>query len=150
MQDGRVSVWVQVFVLALLFLGGGAAGVGLARSLAPESWAAQFVGLFSLSLPFAIGMQAWLGLALTTELWRAVKRGGRPANDIARAEVPSGSFAFVPTCVLLVGVAGLLIGVFGSSLGVLLTTGLYLTLGFFYGIACWLYAKNGYLPFPHE
>lgn len=143
-------MWVQVFVLALLFLGGGAAGVGLSRSLAPESWAAQFVGLFSLSLPFAIGMQAWLGLALTTEIWRAVKRGGRPAGGVARADIPSGSFAFVPTCVLLAGVAGLLIGILGSSLGVLLTTGLYLALGLSYGVACWLYAKNGYLPFPHE
>ena len=134
--------------MAILFLGGGAAGVGLSRSLAPESWAAQFVGLFSLSVPVAIGMQAWLGFAITTELWRAVKRGGRPASDAARAAVPGGSFAFVPTCVLLVGVAGLLIGIFGSSLGVLVTTGLYLTVGFFYGLACWLYAKNGYLPFP--
>jgi hypothetical protein len=139
-----------VAVLAILFLGGGAAGVGLSRSLAPESWAAQFVGLFSLSLPFAIGMQAWLGFAITTELWRAVKRGGRPANDAPRAAVPGGSFAFVPTCVLLVGVAGLLIGIFGSTLGVLATTGLYLALGLSYGVACWLYAKNGYLPFPHE
>ena len=56
----------------------------------------------------------------------------------------------MPSCVLLAGVAGLLIGTFGSSLGVLVTTGLYLTLGFFYGVACWLYVKNGYLPFPHE
>jgi hypothetical protein len=149
-QGERVSVRVQVFVLALLFLGGGAAGVGLARSLAPESWAAQFVGLFSLSLPFAVGMQAWLGLALATELWRAAKRGGRPRNAAAGADIPGGSFAFVPTCVLLVGAAGMLIGIFGSSLGLLATTGLYLALGLSYGVACWLYAKNGYLPFPHE
>jgi len=79
--------------MAILFLGGGAAGVGLSRWLAPESWAAQFVGLFSLSLPFAIGMQAWLGFALTTELWRAVRRGGRRDSNAARAEVPAGSFA---------------------------------------------------------
>ena len=78
------------------------------------------------------------------EAWRS------PARDGARRDAPAGAFAFVPTCVLLVGVAGLLIGVFGSSLGVLVTTGLYLTVGFVYGVACWLYAKNGYLPFPHE
>jgi hypothetical protein len=23
-------------------------------------------------------------------------------------------------------------------------------LGLSYGVACWLYAKNGYLPFPQE
>ena len=144
-----VSVWVQVSVLALLFLGGGAAGLGISRSLAPESWAAQFVGLFSLSFPFAIGMNAWLGLAITTELWRTIAGRRRPAGD-ARAAIPPGSFAFVPTCVLLVGLAGVLIAILGSSLGALATIALYVILGLFYGVACWLYARNGYLPFPQE
>lgn len=72
----------------------------------------------------------------------------RPLDD--HYDVPSGSFAFVPTCVLLAGFAGVLIGILGSSLGVLWTIGLYLTLGLLYGVACWLYARNGYLPFPHE
>ena len=139
-----------MLVLALLFLGGGAAGVGIARWLAPESWAAQFVGLFSFSLPFAIGMQAWLGTALVTEAWRTVTRRARAADRSTHHDVPSGSFAFVPTCVLLVGVAGALIGILGSSLGVLATIALYLTLGLFYGIACWFSARHGYLPFPHE
>ena len=151
MQRARVSVWAQVFVLALLFLGGGAAGVGLARALAPQSWAAQFVGLFSLSLPFAIGMNAWLGLALVTEAWRAIA-GRRPRPDASTidAPIPAGSFAFVPVCVVMVGLAGVLIAIAGSSLGALATIALYVTLGLLYGIACWLYARNGYLPFPHE
>jgi len=126
----RVGVWAQVFVLALLFLGGGIAGVGIARSLAPESWAAQFVGLFSFSLPFAIGMNLWLGLAITTELWRAVRRRGRPASGAA-SPIPPGSIAFVPTCVVLVGCAGILIAMLGSRLGALPTVALYLTLGLF-------------------
>jgi len=95
-------------------------------------------------------MQAWLGLAIVTEAWRALTHRGRAAPNASDVPIPRGSFAFVPTCVLLVGFAGLLIGIFGSSLGVLRTTGLYLTLGLLYGIACWLYARNGYLPFPHE
>ena len=144
------AAWVQATVVAILFLGGGAAGVGISQALAPGSWAAQFVGLFSFSLPFAIGMHAWLGLAIVTEVWRAIARRGHPASRSSEVAIPSGSFAFVPTCALLVGFAGLLIGIFGSSLGVLRTTGLYLTLGLFYGVACWLYARNGYLPFPHE
>jgi hypothetical protein len=139
----------QVIVLATLFLGGGVAGAGLSHWLAPDSWAAQFVGLFSLSLPFAIGMNLWLGFAITTELWRAVRRRGRPARGAA-APVPPGAIAFVPTCVVLVGFAGILIAILGSSLGVVLTVALYLALGLLYGIACWLYARNGYLPFPHE
>src|SRR5215204_7754185 len=108
MTTARPGVWTQVFVLALLFLGGGTAGVGLSQSLAPGSWAAQFVGLFSLSLPFAIGMNLWLGFAITTELWRAVRRRGRPARGAA-SPIPPGSIAFVPTCVVLVGFAGILI-----------------------------------------
>lgn len=139
----------QAIVLAILFLGGGAAGLGISRSLAPDSWAAQFVGLFSFSLPFAIGMNLWLGFAITTELWRAVRRRGRPARNAA-PPIPPGSIAFVPTCLVLVGFAGILIAILGSSLGVLRTTALYLTLGLFYGIACWLSARNGYLPFPQE
>lgn len=46
--------------------------------------------------------------------------------------------------------AGLLIGVFGSSLGVIATTGLYLVLGLSYGVTCWLFARAGHLPIPQE
>jgi len=138
-----------VFVLAILFLGSGVAGLGMSRSLAPNSWAAQFVGLFSLSLPFAIGMNLWLGFAITTELWRAVRRRGHPARGEA-SPIPPGSIAFVPTCLVLVGFAGILIAILGSRLGVVLTVALYMALGLLYGVTCWLYAKNGYLPFPQE
>ena len=143
------SVWLQVVVLALLFLGGGAFGVALSGWLAPESFLAQFVGLFSFSLPFAIGLQWWLGLAIAVALWRAVRRR-HPRADRKQSEIPAGAIAFVPVCTLLVGFAGLLIGLLGSSLGVLTTVGVYLALGFCYGVACWLFARAGYLPFPRE
>jgi hypothetical protein len=144
------GVWTQVFVLALLFLGGGVAGLGIARSVAPSSFAAEFFGMFAFPLSFAIGMQAWLGMALVTEAWRTIRRGFRPLAKSGEVRVPPGSFAFVPVSALLVGGAGLPIGIFGSSLGVLWTIALYLTLGLFYGTACWLYARSGYLPFPQE
>jgi hypothetical protein len=145
-----VSVWAQVAVVAILFLGGGFAGLGIARFVAPGSLTAEFIGLFSLSLPFAIGMQAWLGLAVVTAAWRAIRRRGQAAASANDARIPPGSFAFVPTCVLLVGMAGVLMALLGSSIGTLATIALYLTLGALYGTACWLYAKNGYLPFPQE
>jgi hypothetical protein len=141
---------VQVTVVAILFLGGGFAGVGIARFVAPGSLAAEFIGLFSLSLPFAVGMQAWLGLALVTAAWRAIRRRERAAASAGEASIPPGSFAFVPTCIVLVGSAGVLIALVGSTVGALATIALYLTLGLLYGTACWLYAKNGYLPFPQE
>jgi hypothetical protein len=49
---------------------------------------------------------------------------------------------------MLVGFAGLLIGLLGSSLGVISTLGMYALLGLGYGTACWLCARSGYLPFP--
>ena len=142
------GVWTQVFVLALLFLGGGVAGLGIARWVAPGSFAAEFFGMFAFPLSFGIGMQNWLGLALVIEGWRTIRRGGRRRPDSGEPRIPPGSFAFVPISVLLVGGAGLLIALFGSSIGALATIALYLVLGLSYGIACWLYARNGYLPFP--
>ena len=145
----RRPIWHQVGVLALLFLGGGAAGVGLSQHLAADSILAQFVGLFTFSLPFVIGLKAWLGLAIGVALWRTAVRGpATPAE--ARAETPAGSIVFVPVSVALVGAAGLVVGVLGSSLGILATLGLYVLLGVGYGTLCWLAARSGYLPFPTE
>jgi hypothetical protein len=140
----------QVLVLVLLFLGGGSFGVWLASRLAPESILAQFVGLFSFSLPFAIGLQSWLGAAIVVEVIRLIARRGRRLPPQQRSATPPGSFVFVPTCAGLITCAGLLIGVFGSSLGVIATTGLYLVLGLGYGVACWLFARAGYVPIPQE
>ena len=142
-------VWLQVLVLAMLFLGGGALGAGLAVWLAPESILAQFVGLFSFAVPFLVSMHLWLGLAVAVAIWRTFRRGPRSPRD-ARKEIPGGSIVFVPACAGLAAVAGLLIGVFGSSIGVIGTFGLYLLLGTVYGAYCWLFARSGYLPFPHE
>ena len=145
----RRPVWVQVLVLAVLFLGGGAAGVELSRRLAAQSFLAQFVGLFSFAVAFVAGLHAWLGLAIGVGLWRLAAR--RPVSGrAAESRIPGGSIAFVPVCVAMVGFAGLLIGIAGSSLGVIATVGLYLILGLTYGIACWLCATSGYLPFPQE
>ena len=146
---GRPVKW-QILALVLLFLGGGSFGVWLSGRLAPESILAQFVGLFSFSLPFAIGLQSWMGTAIAVEVFRLIARRGRRLPPEQRSATPPGSFVFVPTCVGLITCAGLLIGVFGSSLGVIATTGLYLALGLGYGVACWLFARAGYLPIPQE
>jgi len=145
----RRPVWIQVLVLVVLFLGGGAAGVELSRRLAPQSFLAQFVGLFSFAVPFVVGMNLWLGSAIVVELWRRVA-GRRAVIRASTSDVPAGSAAFVPVCGALVPIAGLLIGILGSSLGVLGTVALYLLLGLSYGTACWLFARLGYLPLPQE
>lgn len=143
------SVWLQVLVLTVLFLGGGLAGASLSNLLAPESILAQFVGLFTFAFPFILGMHYWLGLAIVIALWR-LARHGRAGMAKMRVKAPPGSIVFVPTCTVLVGVAGLLIGMLGSSLGIVATVGLYLLAGLAYGTACWLAARSGYLPFLPE
>ena len=141
----------QVLVLALLFVGGGAAGALLPAWLAPGSFAAEAVGFFSFVVPFALGMQAWLGLAIVLALWGHIRRLRHPdAVRPTRADIPSGSFVFVPISTTIVGIAGLVIGLLGSSLGVLGTFTLYLLLGLLYGLACWTAARSGYLPFGLE
>jgi len=142
-------VWHQVGVLAVLFLGGGAAGVGLSRYLVPGSFLAQFLGLFTFPVPFVVGLQAWLGLAVGVAMWRTAAHGpARPGEQ--RTEIPAGAIAFIPVSVACVGTIGLLVGLLGSSLGILATLGLYVLLGVGYGTACWLAARSGYLPFPNE
>jgi hypothetical protein len=144
------SVWIQAAILAVAFFGGGAAGVGLSGRLAPDSAIAQFVGLFTFPMPFVVGMQLWLGVALITAVWRLLRGRSLAAAAAIRAGVPPGSIVFLPISVALVGFAGLLIGILGSPLGLLATVGLYLLLGGFFGTACWLLARSGYLPFPRE
>ena len=143
-------MWMQVLVLVLLFLGGGSFGVWLSGRLAPDSILAQFVGLFSFSFPFALGLYLWMGTAIVVELLSLIRRGGRRLAPEERSATMPGSFVFVPTCAVIITSAGLLIGLFGSSLGVFATTGLYLLLGLAYGVACWLFARAGYLPIPQE
>jgi hypothetical protein len=141
------SGWLQALALTVLFLGGGVAGSGIAQRLAPDSIVAAFVGLFTFAVPFVVGLHLWLGLAIGIALWRLARHGRRGLSDTP-SPVPPGSAVFVPVCTLLVGGAGLLVGVFGSSLGVVTTVGLYLLLGLGYGTVCWLCARSGYLPFP--
>ena len=139
----------QLVVLGVLFLGGGAAGVGIARFLAHDSILAQFIGLFTFPVPFVVGLQSWLGLAIGVAMWRTAAHGpAKPGEQ--RTEVPAGAIAFVPVSVALVGAFGLVVGILGSSLGILATLGLYVLLGVGYGTACWLAARSGYLPFPTE
>ena len=145
----RRPVWHQVGALAVLFLGGGASGVALSRHLVPGSVLAQFIGLFTFPVPFVIGLQAWLGLAIGVAMWHTAVRGPATPGQV-RSETPAGSFAFVPVSVAVVSVIGLVMGMLGSSLGILATLGLYVLLGFGYGTACWLAARSGYLPFPTD
>jgi hypothetical protein len=142
---------LQVAALAVLFLGGGVVGDRLATWLAPDSFVARFFGLFVLPMAFASGLQSWVGFAIALALWRTVTRGPMtPEQRNVELAIPPGSIVFVPIAVGFAGVAGLLIGLLGSTFGILVTVSLYVLLGLGYGTACWLCARSGYLPFPQE
>ena len=57
-----------------LFLGGAAIGGALAGVYAPDSWIASVAGFFALPLAFAVGLQAWYGLALLSLIPRLLGR----------------------------------------------------------------------------
>jgi hypothetical protein len=145
-SDGRSrATATQALTFAVMFLGGAGAGLGLATWRAPGSFAAQVVGMFTFSLPFAIGMQWWLGTALLLALWGLVTKGPRTPLP---GEVPGGAIVFVPVCAALVTTAGLLVGALATPRTIVATTALYLAVGVLYGVACWRLARSGYLPFP--
>ena len=89
-----------------LFLGSGAVGVAMAGALAPGSRLAEAVSLFALPFAFAVGLQAWYGLALLSLVPRLVRwlvGGCVPALP--------GAFVFVP----LSSCAGALAGIVSGS-----------------------------------
>jgi hypothetical protein len=47
-------------------------------------------------------------------------------------------------------VTGTVVGVLSPRLGLGWVLCLYSGLGFGYGLACWMLARTGYLPFPSE
>jgi len=71
----RSPVFTVPVVLGLFF-GGGYGGIELARTLAPDSVLAPFIGLFTLPGAFFIGIVAWAGATFIGAL-RLRLKGGR-------------------------------------------------------------------------
>ena len=134
------------------FVSGPILGVALACLAAPKSTLAAGLGMFVFPVSFALGLQAWLGLAIVTAMIQLVRRltAGEPWRPTGRAiaAVPSGSFAFVPISVGLGLLAGVFIGVLPDTHSLVGTVLLYTSAGAIYGMAVWQLARRGYLPFP--
>ena len=98
-----------------LFFGGAAIGGALAAVFAPGSWIAEVAGFGALPLAFAVGMQAWYGLALVSLIPRLLGMVlGVPARQARReqargAGIP-GSFVFLPLGSLAGATAGVVVG----------------------------------------
>jgi hypothetical protein len=142
-MPGSAGTLAVVSAFAGLFLGGGAAGVGLAALLAPGSWLAQAVGLFALPVAFAAGLQAWQGLALFGLLLRLLGRRTAPVG------LP-GSFVFLPLSSGAGALAGTIVGLASSAYPWWLVGLSYWVMGTAHGLLAWRLGRQGVLCPPSE
>ena len=144
---------VTIPITAALFFGGGIGGVVLANYLAPDSVIANFVGLLALPFAFLTGMQFWLGFALLSALVYGIRRLVGQINELPSSMagnrcVPPGSYSFLLTSLVVSVGAGVIVAFVATRLGFFATLLIYLLVGLFYGLTCWLLARSGFLPFP--
>jgi hypothetical protein len=155
----RRSPRSPILVLAALTLaigGGVVLGVGLAHALAPRSTLANIVSTFLFPLAFALGWQAWIGLAIALSLPRLFRRFRRlespdvePDADRAPAAVLPGAGIFVPIATGMGLAGGLLVGLVSTwplpAVLVIYTSG-----GLGYGLVLWWLADAGFFLVPEE
>lgn len=134
-----------------LFIGGAAVGVWLARVLAPGSWWAEALSGFALPVAFAMGLQAWYGLALlgvVLRLLRLLFRSERSeARPFAQTPIP-GAFAFLPIASGIGTAVGVLVGWLSATHSVWTVTPIYWAVGTLYGLLAWRLARAGFLMPP--
>ena len=138
-----------------LFLGGAVVGLGLAAGLAPGSWLAECVSLFALPVAFALGLQAWYGLALLSLVPRLLDllRGSRSApSGGERPTTPAipGSFVFLPVSSAIGAVAGVVVGLASSTQPIWFVAAAYWLTGTVHGFLAWQLARRGFLLPPES
>jgi hypothetical protein len=135
-----------------LFVGGAALGVGLARLLAPGSWWAEALSAFAFPVAFAIGLQAWFGLALLSIAALVVRGLFRTETGSARprrgASIP-GAAVFVPIASGMGAAVGIVVGWLSAIHSVWLVAPVYWLVGTCYGLLTWRLARAG-LVLPPE
>jgi hypothetical protein len=144
-----------IAAFAGLFLGGAAIGGALAGVYAPDSWIASVAGFFALPLAFAVGLQAWYGLALLSLIPRLLGRlrGSKtppaPPERVPGAGIP-GSFVFLPLSAGAGATAGLVVGLASSTQPAWLVALVYCLVGTGHGALAWRLARGGFLIPPES
>ena len=133
----------------VLFPGGAALGISLARSLAPGSWPAEVVGFFALPVAFAIGLQLWFGLALLSVIPRLLGRGRGRRLASPLAGLPGG-FVFLPLSSLAGALAGVTTGLLSRVHPFWWVALLWWGVGTLHGLLAWRLARTGYLVPPES
>jgi hypothetical protein len=147
----RRSPLLLLVILATVFFGAAALGAGLAALFAPDSQAAAFVSFLLLPMALITGFQAWLGLAiiiLVPSFLLRLLTGNRPASVRDGEFVPPGSVVFLPIASGLGFAGGAFVGLVSDAHAAWLVILVYWLAGTGYGLALWILARTGYLPFP--
>lgn len=146
---------ITIPITLLLFFGGGAAGLALAKAIAPQSAVGVVAGFLMLPAAFIAGFYTWLGIALFDALIKFLRRGrpraapsaatGPPAHALA---VPPGSMGFLFTSLLISLMVGLVLAFLSTRMASSMALAAVVVAGAGYGVLCWMLARSGYLPFP--
>jgi len=149
-MPGSPGPLVAVGVFMGLFLGGGAVGAGLMGLLAPGSWLAGTVGLFALPVAFAVGLQAWQGLALLSLFPRLLARhrsdgSSPPSRSPDGLGGLRGSFVFLPLSSGAGALAGTIAGLASSANPWWLVAVTFWLAGTAHGLLAWQLARRGVL-----
>jgi hypothetical protein len=145
------SAWLQLTAVFGGFLVGPYGALRLSATLAPGSELVQTVAVFAFVLIFVGGTLIWTGLGIAAVLVRTVPgllRGRLPAWPAGESQraVPPGYGAYI----VLGAAFGLLVGAvsgLATDLTVTATITIWTLMGTGYGLALWLAARHGYLPF---
>jgi hypothetical protein len=155
LMSGPGGALATIAALVGLFLGAGALGGTLAEAFAPGSWIAAVAGFFALPLAFAVGMQAWYGLALLILIPRLLGRirgprgGPEPARPTSGIGIP-GSFVFLPLSSAAGAAAGVVVGLASPTHSVWLVALVYWLVGTLHGALAWRLARWGVLIPPES
>jgi hypothetical protein len=135
-----------------LFIGGAAAGLGLARMLAPGSWWSEALSFLAFPFAFVIGIQAWFGAALFSVVLHVLRllltKGDRRAARVGPG-IP-GSFVFLPIGSVVGAVTGVAVGWLSGTYSAWLVAPIYWGAGSLYGFLTWRLARAGFLMPPES
>jgi hypothetical protein len=136
-----------------LFIGGVVVGIALAELFAPGSLWARGLSAFALPVAFAMGLQAWYGLALLGVALRLLslllRRNVSEARPPANTPIP-GAFAFLPIASAAGAAVGLLVGWLSATHSIWVVTPIYWAVGTLYGLLAWRLARAGFLMPPES
>lgn len=154
--------FAKLFVLILLFLGGGWAGGALGQTLAPSAPLVWIPSFLMLPLSFVASVMLWQGFVLLVLLFRLPKllkerHAKPPAPSSAEAtvteerglqELRRRAWIMIPPPVLICSLAGVLVA-FGAA-SFIMVVAAYFAVGVAYGLLLWGLAQKDLLFFGWE